>query len=126
MRGLVLCVALTLAASAQKKPDWIYLGEVLVDPAVDHDQIILTAPRRQWSAIRLRVEDAPVRLDRVVIQFDDGPDQKVDIGRTIAPNTDVPTIYLPDMRHVVRSVELWPRDVARKDTPHPKVILFGS
>jgi hypothetical protein len=63
MRRLVLWVALTLAASAQKKPDWIYLGEVLVDPAVDHDQIIVTAPSREWNAIRLRVEDAPVRLD---------------------------------------------------------------
>jgi hypothetical protein len=127
MRSLIVpLIALALGASAQRHPDWTILGEILATPATDHDQIVVTAPPREYKAIRVRVEDAPLHLDHLVLHFDDGPDERVEVRRTMDPNTDTPTIYLPGRGRVVRRIELWYRDSAPKDAHHARVIVFGS
>src|SRR4051812_48633754 len=105
---LTLLMGFTLAASAQPRSEGVVLlGESHVDGAVDHDRIMVTAARGEYRAIRLRVENAAVKFDRVVVHFGNGSAETLAIRRRINAGGETRAIDLPGARRVIESVEFW-------------------
>ena len=104
---LALLIGFSLAASAQPRHGAVILGEARVDGGVDHDRIVVTAARGEYRAIRLRVENAPVRFDRVVVHYGNGSSEPISVRHRIQPGDETRAIDLPGARRVIESVEFW-------------------
>ncbi len=123
---LTALLGFSLAAMAQpRRADWTYLGEAHVDGAVDHDRIMVTAAKGEYRAIRLRVENGPIRFDRVLVHFGNGSTTPIQIRRRIPAGGETRAIDLPGDRRIIESVELWYERGSWRSAGRPKVSLFG-
>lgn len=104
--------------------NWQYLGEANVDGQVDHDNIKVGESQGTFRAIRLRVDVAPIRFDRVVVHYGDGAAVPITIRSTINPGGQTRVIDLPGNRRFIESVEFW-YERASTNPSKPKVRLFG-
>jgi hypothetical protein len=114
-----------MAASAQPRGGWTYLGEAHVDGAVDHDRIVVTAAKGEYRAIRLRVENGPIVFDRVVLHFGNGSSDPISIRHKIPAGGETRVIDLPGDRRIIESVEFWYERGNWGNPRRPKVSLFG-
>lgn len=108
----------------QAQPGWVYLGEANVDGAVDHDRIVVTGARGQFTAIQIRVERAAVEFEHVVVHFGNGSSDPIPIRSRIPAGGQTRVIDLPGNRRVIESVEFW-YSRASRNPQKPKVRLFG-
>jgi len=108
-RNLILAISLvTLGAVCYAQPGRKeFLGEAHVDGAVDHDNIRVTGARGEFRAIQIRVDNAPVDFDRVVVHFGDGQSVPVQLKYRINPGRETRVIDLPGNRRIIQSVEFW-------------------
>jgi hypothetical protein len=106
------------------QPGWVYLGEANVDGAVDHDRIVVTGARGQFTAIQIRVERAAVEFEHVVVHFGNGSSDPIPIRSRIPAGGQTRVIDLPGNRRVIESVEFW-YSRASRSPQKPKVRLFG-
>ncbi len=120
----ILFALVTLDQRLMAQRGWQYLGEANVDGQADHDVIRVTGAEGRFRAIRLRVENAPVRFDRVVIHYGNGASEPIMIRSRINPGGETRAIDLPGDRRVIQSVEFW-YERASRSPRKPKVRLFG-
>ena len=120
----ILFALITLDQRLLAQRGWDYLGEANVDGQVDHDNIKVTAAEGRFRAIRMRVENAPIRFDRVVIHYGDGESQPIMIRSRIGAGGQTRVIDLPGDRRIIQSVEFW-YERASGSPLKPKVRLFG-
>lgn len=102
---------------------WEFLGEANVDGAADHDRIRVSGSGF-FRGIQLRVERGPVRFDRIIIHFEDGPGQPISIRGRVQPGSTTRVIDLPGNRRLIRDVEFF-YERASYRSARPKVLLFG-
>ncbi|HLJ49332.1 MAG TPA: hypothetical protein VKU01_25135 [Bryobacteraceae bacterium] len=121
--GFLLLVA-TASAYAQPGKNWDYLGEANVDGQVDHDSIKVTGSQGTFRAIRLRVENAPIEFDHVVVHYGNGATVPIQIRSKIPAGGQTRVIDLPGDRRIIESVELWYAR-ASGSPAKPKVRLWG-
>lgn len=118
--SLLLLGALSFAQPGRRE----FLGEAHVDGAVDHDRIVVTGARGEFRAIQIRVENAPVDFDRVLIHFGDREARPIRLRYRIPAGGETRIIDLPGRRRVIESVEFWYRR-AEWGSRRPRVTLFG-
>jgi len=102
-----------------------YLGEANVDGQVDHDNIKVGESQGTFRAIRLKVDVAPVRFDRVIVHYGDGEAVPISIRSTIPPGGQTRVIDLPGNHRFIESVEFF-YERATGNPSKPKVRLFGQ
>jgi hypothetical protein len=122
---LALLIGFTLAASAQPRRGTVILGEARVDGGVDHDRIAVTAARGEFRAIRLRVENGPVRFDRVIVHYGNGHSEPIQVRRKVPAGGETHAIDLPGGRRVIESVEFWYERGGWRNERRPRVVLLG-
>jgi hypothetical protein len=120
----LLFALVTLDQRLLAQRGWDYLGEANVDGQVDHDNIKVTAAEGTFRAIRMRVENAPIRFDRVVVHYGNGDSEPIMIRSKIGAGGQTRVIDLPGDRRVIQSVEFW-YERASGSPAKPKVRLFG-
>lgn len=123
--GLLLVLFSFSAVSYAQRDRWEYLGEANVDGQVDHDNIMVTKSKGAYRAIVIRVLNAPVEFDRVVVHFGNGSSDPIEIRSVIAPGGQTRVIDLPGERRIIERVEFWYARAARRVSRRPKVRLFG-
>ena len=94
---LTLSAALALPAVASADHDsnrWTRLGEVGTHRHDAEDYIPVTTNER-FESLELKAEGNPVRLDAILVQFDDGREYRADVNWTLRPGeramVDVPS-----------------------------------
>src|SRR5690349_12923021 len=106
-RTVFLLVCLGGVVQAQRGPGWEVLGDSHVDGNQDHDNIRVTAARGEFKAIRLKVEDAAIEFQRVVVHFGNGSTVPIQIRAKINAGGETRVIDLPGKERVIESVEVW-------------------
>src|SRR5690349_1884375 len=78
-----IVLLLTTASFAQRHGarGWQYLGQAHVDGRTDHDNISVNAGR--FRSIQLRVENAPIEFDHVVVHYENGGNEEVRVRQVI-------------------------------------------
>ena len=102
---------------------WQLLGEAHVDGRFDHDNISV-GYRGGFRSLQLRVENAPIEFDHVVVHYENGTSEELHIRQVIQAGGHTRDIDLRGDRRNIRSVELW----YGKAAPHagrPRVTLYG-
>lgn len=114
---LALCITVFVplihAQTAVSKPrqgaagTWRILGTVSAAHTADHDKIVVAGPYDYFRRLKFKVTDAPLNMIRMVVTYDDGLPEKIDIRFDIPQGGESRVIDLKGGRRKLRSVEFW-------------------
>jgi hypothetical protein len=102
---------------------WQYLGQAHVDGRMDHDNISV-GYHGGFRSIQLRVENAPIEFDHVVVHYENGTSEQLRVRQVIPAGSQTRDIDLRGDRRNIRSVELW-YGKAAFHSGRPRVTLYG-
>jgi len=125
-RAIVALFAVALlacAATAAHAERWVYLGKAHVDGARDHDNIEIGPAAGRYRALQIRVNNAPIDFDRVVVHYGNGQAEVLHVRQKIRAGSSTRAIPLAGDR-MVMSLELW-YGKARIFSQRPEVNIFG-
>jgi hypothetical protein len=119
--ALALTLALTLAGLAgpagaqqvvQPKPGaagtWKLIGQTHADHGADHDTIIVKGPYDNFRKIKFKVTDAPLNMQHMVVTYDNGNPDKIDIRQNIAQGGESRVIDLKGAgKRSIRRIDFW-------------------
>ena len=110
----LVCLAPPVQAQqvVQPKPGavgtWRLIGQTQADHAQDHDTIIVKGPYDNFRKIKFRVTDAPLNMQRMVVTYDNGTPDNIEIRQNIAQGSESRVI---DLRGVgqrrLRRIDFW-------------------
>ena len=104
---------------------WTLLGSAKVHGVgVDHDEIMVTALRGDFSAIKLFVENEGIEFERVVVHFANGSQTELIIRDFIPAGGETRVLDLPGRDRIIRKVDFYYKGnpaTKRKG----KVMLYG-
>ena len=120
--AMLLVLSLNLVLNAQR--DWIHLGDKHVDGNSDHDKISIGRDDGRFRQLQIRVADAPVNFQRVVVHFGNGADEELQFRERINPGTETRAMDLRGRSRIVKSVEFW-YEKANWGSTRPTVSLYG-
>jgi hypothetical protein len=103
---------------------WIHLGDKHVDGHADHDKISIGRSEGRFRQLQIRVYDAPVEFQRVVVHFKNGADEELQFRERINAGGQTQPLDLRGYERVIKSVEFW-YEKARWGERRPTVALFG-
>ena len=111
-----LSVLMALSASGQKvtRPrggpagSWRVLGTVQADFKADHDTIIVAGPHDDFRKLKFKVTDAPLELRRLIVIYDNGQPDKLEVRQDIPKGGESRPIDLKGTgRRSLRKIEFW-------------------
>ena len=125
MRKLSILLAFTALALAQPGPGWEYLGDAHVDGSQDHDKIKVTSSKGEFKAIRLKVEDAAIEFERVLVHFHNGQTTPIEIRAKINAGGQTRVIELPGRERIIDELEVWYGKGNPSNPQKPHLVLWG-
>jgi len=88
--------------------EWRLIGQVTANFAADHDVIVVHGPFDNFRRIKFKVTDAPVRIMRLVVTYDNGEPDRLDVRERIERGGESRTIDLRGVgKRSLRKVEFW-------------------
>jgi hypothetical protein len=121
---LMLLATLGVVSSMGAKSTWELLGSRQVTERLDHDEILLRTGAGVLRQVKLSVQRAPIDMQRVVVHFTEGLDQRSDMQMTIPADGESRAIDIAGKGRAVRSVEFW-YDATTLRGRRAQVRLFG-
>ncbi len=105
---------------------WRVIGKVQANYGGDHDTIIVEGPYDNFRAIKFKVTDAPLNMHHMLVTYDNGAPDKIEIRQNIAQGGESRVIDLKGVgKRSLRKVEFW-YDTQGKFKGKADVILFGK
>src|SRR6266550_3368210 len=120
--AILLILSFSLVLNAQR--DWIHLGDKHVDGKLDHDKISIGRDDGRFRQLQIRVADAPVNFQRVVVHFGNGTDEELQFRERINPGAETRAMDLRGRGRFIKSVEFW-YEKANWGPTRPTVSLYG-
>lgn len=111
-----LSVLLTLSALAQQvtRPrdgragSWRLIGTVQANFKADHDTIVVAGPNDDFRKLKFKVTDAPLKLRRVVVIYDNGEPDRLEVRQDIKKGGESRQIDLKGAgKRSLRKIEFW-------------------
>ena len=122
---LFIFIALVFPFSAMAKgPDWVLLGERVVNDRLDHDTLAITAGRGDFTAIKIKVRKAPVHFLDLKVHFGDGSVQDVSIRTIIPAGGESRVIDLPGGDRIIQKIEFW-YEAESRGRKRAEIRVFG-
>src|SRR5437016_5813917 len=101
-----LAVFWSLTPAAHAAENWIFLGEAHVDGQHDHDNISVGAAAGRYRFLQIRVMNAPIEFDHIVVHYWNGEPETLHVRDVIRAGSHSRAIPLQGDR-IVQSLELW-------------------
>jgi hypothetical protein len=87
---------------------WRLIGRTQADRAVDHDTIIVRGPHDNFRRLKFRVSDAPLRMHTLLVTYDNGVPDRIELRENIPEGGESRAIDLRGVgRRSIRKVEFW-------------------
>jgi hypothetical protein len=87
---------------------WRLIGTTQANFAADHDAIIVKGPFDDFRKVKFKVTDAPLNLMRMVITYDNGMPDKIDVRQNIQQGGESRVIDLKGAgKRSIRKIEYW-------------------
>lgn len=115
----LLCVAPPAHAA-----NWVFLGQAHVDGQHDHDNIEIGKAAGRYRFLQIRVQNAPIEFDRIVVHYGNGEPEVLQVRDVIRAGGHSRAITLQGDRFV-QSFELW-YGKARPNSGKPELTLWGQ
>jgi hypothetical protein len=121
---LSLVCFLTPATHANAAADWVFLGKAHVDGHHDHDNIEVGGGAGRYRFLQIRVVNAPIEFDHIVVHYGDGEPQTLQVRSVINAGGKSRAIKLDGDRYV-KSFEIWYSRVVPSPSK-PELDLYGQ
>ena len=118
-----LALVLYVAPVAQAA-NWVYLGQSHVDGQHDHDNIDVGKAAGRYRFLQIRVTNAPIEFDHIVVHYGDGEPEVLQVRDVIRAGGHSRAIPLQGDRFV-KSFELW-YGKANPASAKPELTLWGQ
>jgi phosphoribosyl 1,2-cyclic phosphodiesterase len=87
---------------------WRLLGQTQADHGADHDTIIVKGPYDNFRRIKFKVTDAPLNMQHMVVTYDNGAPDKIEIRQNIAKGGESRVIDLRGVgKRSIRRIDFW-------------------
>jgi hypothetical protein len=112
----VLVLAWVMPAEAQKvvRPhagragSWRLIGSTQAGFTADHDTIVVRGPFDDFRRIKFKVTGAPLNLQRMVVTYENGVPDKIDVRHNIPEGGESRQIDLPGAgKRRIRRIDFW-------------------
>jgi hypothetical protein len=107
MLVMLLVGGLGTTAQAQRRGNWILLGERHIDGRIDNDKIDIGKDRGTFRAIQFRVEGGTVNFDRITVRYLNGASEEIPVRAEIRSGSKSRPVDLPGERRVIESIAMW-------------------
>ena len=88
--------------------EWRLIGQTHADHGADHDAIIVKGPFDNFRKIKFKVTDAPLNMQHMVVTYDNGAPDKIDIRQNIAQGGESRVIDLKGVgKRSIRRIDFW-------------------
>lgn len=111
-------------APAAHAANWVYLGQAHVDGQHDHDNIEVGKTAGRYRFLQIRIKNAPIEFDRIVVHYGDGEPEVLQVRDVIRAGGHSRAIALQGDRFV-KSFELWYAK-ANPSSAKPELTLWGQ
>ena len=86
---------------------WEYIGTVHAKHMGDHDTLIVAGPNNRFRALRFRVTDAPLRLHRMRVIYENGVADEIPVRFNIPKGGTSRMIDLRGGQRGVHQIDFW-------------------
>lgn len=106
---LLIGAAVSVAWTNKKTShdDWRFIAEKKVSFTIDKDVIALGDQRDQFSKLKLKVTDGPLKVHDMKVYFDNGTVQDVSLRSTIKAGEESRVIELDGGTRRLAKIEFW-------------------
>jgi hypothetical protein len=88
--------------------EWRLIGQTHADHKADHDSIIVKGPFDNFRKIKFKVTDAPLNMQHMVVTYDNGQPDKIDIRQNIPQGGESRAIDLRGIgKRSVKRIDFW-------------------
>ena len=88
--------------------EWRLIGQVHASHKADHDSLIVKGPFDNFRKIKFKVTDAPLELKRLVVTYDNGEPDKLEVRENIAKGGESRAIDLKGVgKRSIRRIDFW-------------------
>jgi sorbitol-specific phosphotransferase system component IIA len=105
--------------------NWRELGRVKAGHNGDHDRINIDGPHDTYRKLKFRVENSALNMSKMVVVYDDGAPENIEVKNEIAKGGESRAIDLKGGKRKLKSVEFW-FDTKGVLNGKAEVILYGS
>jgi hypothetical protein len=124
MRKVLGSIAvLALLCGVALAANWVFLGAAHVDGQHDHDVIQVGSAAGRYHALQIRVRNAPIEFDHIVVHYGNGESETLQVRDVIPAGGQSRAIPLQGDR-IVQSLELW-YSKANPTSGKPEADLWG-
>jgi hypothetical protein len=110
----LLCSSSVAQAQAVSRPraasagTWQLIGTIQANFTADHDTIYVKGPFDNFRRIKFKVTHAPVNIQRLVVTYENGAPDKIDVRANIPQGGESRQIELAGVgqRHI-RRIDFW-------------------
>ena len=128
-RILVACLGMALcsggALAGDSSGDWGKLGSVNAGHDADHDRITVTGPHDNFRKLKFKVKNASLTMRQVVVTYDDGVPEKLDVKENLAAGAETRVIDLHGGKRSIRTIEFW-YETKNNKGDKAEVVAFGQ
>jgi phosphoribosyl 1,2-cyclic phosphodiesterase len=87
---------------------WRLIGQTHADHGADHDTIVVQGPYDNFRKIKFKVTDAPLNMQRMVVTYDNGAPDNIDIRQNIPQGGESRVIDLRGVgKRSLRRIDFW-------------------
>src|SRR5262249_1782076 len=87
---------------------WRVIGTVQANFKADHDTIVVRGPNDDFRKLKFKVTDAPLKLRRVVVTYDNGEPDKLEVSEDIKKGGETRAIDLKGAgKRSLRRIDFW-------------------
>jgi hypothetical protein len=87
---------------------WRLIGTTHADHSVDHDTIVVQGPFDNFRRIKFKVTDAPLNMLRMVVTYDNGAPDPINIRQNIPQGGESRAIDLRGVgKRSIRKIDFW-------------------
>lgn len=108
-----LIIGSPLLAQKVKQPkvgppgSWRVIGTTHANHSVDHDAIIVAGPFDDFRKIKFKVTDSPLHILRLVVTYDNGMPDNIEVRDNIPRGGESRVIDLNGGKRSIRKIEFW-------------------
>ncbi len=99
---------------------WELLGTRVVDYTIDHDMISLDSTMQPYTAIKIRVKEGQVNVQKSTVHFANGDTQNMDLPEVLTKANDGKVIDLKGDKRMIDKITFW---YDTKEKPDQKSVV---
>jgi hypothetical protein len=86
---------------------WVLIGQTQASHSADHDSITVVGRNDNFRRIKIKVTGAPLNMQRMVVTYDGGTPERIDVRQNIKDGGESRVIDLKGGKRSIRTIEFW-------------------